>query len=58
VADDPAVYFGTPHSAGYPAVLVRLDVIDSDELFGLLRDAWLARAPKRLSRAYLEGDAG
>jgi hypothetical protein len=46
VAGDPAVYFGTPHFAGYPAVLVRLDVIDSDELFGLLRDAWL------------EGDAG
>jgi len=58
VADDPAVYFRTPHFAGYPAVLVRLDLIDSEELFDLLRDAWLARAPKRLSRAYLEGDAG
>jgi hypothetical protein len=53
VADDPAVYFRTPHFAGYPAVLVRLDVIEPDELHDLLRDAWLARVPKKLSRAYL-----
>lgn len=54
VVDDPAVYFSTPHFAGYPAVLVRLDVIDPAELHELLRDAWLARVPKKLSRAYLE----
>jgi len=53
VADDPAVYFRTPHFSGYPAVLVRLDVIEPDELRDLLRDAWLARAPKRASAAYL-----
>ncbi|MGX6607405.1 MmcQ/YjbR family DNA-binding protein [Micromonosporaceae bacterium Da 78-11] len=53
VADDPTVYFSTPHFAGYPAVLVRLDVIDPAELRDLLRDAWLARVPKRLARAYL-----
>jgi hypothetical protein len=54
VADDPAVFFTTPHFAGYPAVLVRLDVIEPAELQELLRDAWLARAPKKLTRAYLE----
>jgi hypothetical protein len=54
VADDPAVYFRTPHFAGYPAVLVRLGVIEPDELHDLLRDAWLARVPKKLSRAYRE----
>jgi hypothetical protein len=54
VVDDPAVYFSTPHFAGYPAVLVRLDVIDPAELHELLRDAWLARVPKKLARAYLE----
>lgn len=53
VADDPAVYFRTPHFAGYPAVLVRLDVIDPDELRDLLRDAWLARVPKRTAQAFL-----
>lgn len=53
VADDPAVYFRTPHFAGYPAVLVRLDAIEPDELHGLLRDSWLARVPKKLARAYL-----
>jgi hypothetical protein len=57
-AEDPAVYLRTPHFAGYPAVLVRLDVIDSGELSELLRDAWLARAPKRLARAYLDDTAG
>jgi hypothetical protein len=56
VADDPAVYFSTPHFAGYPAVLVRLEVIEPDELRDLLRDAWLARVPKKLARAYLDAN--
>jgi hypothetical protein len=56
IADDPAVYFRTPHFAGYPAVLVRLGEIEPDELHDLLRDAWLARVPKKLSRAYLEAN--
>ncbi|RQX59602.1 hypothetical protein DLJ57_02215, partial [Micromonospora chalcea] len=30
LADDPAVYFTTPHLDGYPAVLVRLDRIAVD----------------------------
>ena len=45
VADDPSVYFTTPHFNGYPAVLVRLDVISLDELEELLTEAWLAQAP-------------
>lgn len=53
VADDPAVYFTTPHFNGYPAVLVRLDAIDLDELEELLTEAWLAQAPKRLAASYL-----
>ena len=56
VADDPAVYFRTPHFAGYPAVLVRLATIEPDELHGLLRDAWLARVPKRMAKAYLDAN--
>jgi hypothetical protein len=54
VADDPAVYFTTPHFTGFPAILVRLDVIEPAELAGLLVDAWLARAPKRLASRYLQ----
>jgi len=54
VADDPDVYFTTPHFNGYPAVLVCLDQIDVAELRELLVEAWLARAPKRLAQAYLD----
>jgi hypothetical protein len=54
LADDPAVFFTTPHFDGYPAVLVRLERIESGELEELLVDAWLARAPKRLAQAYLD----
>jgi hypothetical protein len=54
LADDPAVYFTTPHFDGYPAVLLRLAAIEPDELGELLRDAWLAQAPKRLAQAYLD----
>jgi hypothetical protein len=55
VADDPAVYLTTPHFDGYAAVLVRLDAIDVAELAELVTDAWLAKAPVRLARAFLAG---
>jgi len=54
VADDPAVYFTTPHFNGYPAVLVRLDEIEAAELEELLADAWLARGPRRLAKQFLD----
>ncbi len=53
LADDPEVYFTTPHFDGYPAVLVRLERIGEAELAELLGEAWLAQAPKRLAAAYL-----
>lgn len=53
IADRPDVYFTTPHFDGYPAVLVRLEAIDRDELEELITEAWLARAPKRLAAAFL-----
>ena len=49
IADEPEVYFTTPHFDGYPAVLVRLERIGVPELKELLVEAWLARAPKRLA---------
>lgn len=54
LADDPDVYFTTPHFEGYPAVLVRLDAIGAEELRELVVEAWLARAPKRLAAAFLD----
>jgi hypothetical protein len=54
LADDPGVYFTTPHFDGYPAVLVRLDRISLPELEELIVDAWLCRAPKRLADQYVE----
>jgi hypothetical protein len=54
LADDPSVFFTIPHFDGYPAVLVHLDRIDSEELYELIVEAWLARAPKRLASQYIE----
>jgi hypothetical protein len=59
IADDPDVFFTTPHFDGYPAVLIKLPSIPLDVLEEVVVEAWLARAPKRLAREYLDGlDAG
>jgi hypothetical protein len=55
LADDPAVFFTTPHFDGYPAILVRLDRITPADLEELVTEAWLVRAPNRLASGYLEG---
>jgi hypothetical protein len=54
LADDPGVYFTTPHFDGYPAILVRLDRIGLEDLREVIVEAWLARAPKRLAKSYIE----
>jgi hypothetical protein len=48
VAAEPDVYFTTSHFDGYPAVLVRLDELDSEQLSELAEEAWACRAPRRL----------
>ena len=53
IADEPAVYFTTPHFDGYPAVLVRLAAIDERGLRELIVEAWLTQAPKRLVQEFL-----
>ena len=53
IADAPDVYFTIPHFDGYPAVLVLLEQIAPQELQELVVEAWLARAPKRLAKAYV-----
>jgi hypothetical protein len=55
LADDPDVFFTTPHFKGYPAVLVQLEKIGVDDLHEVIVEAWLCRAPKRLADAYLDG---
>ena len=58
LADDPDVFFTTPHFDGYPAVLVRLDKISLEDLEEVIVEAWLARAPKRVAREYIERELG
>jgi hypothetical protein len=53
IADDPVVYFTTPHFNGYAAILFELDRITVEELTELITDAWLARAPKKLAAEFL-----
>ncbi|MEE6139677.1 MmcQ/YjbR family DNA-binding protein [Mycobacterium sp. 050128] len=55
VADEPDIYFTTPHFDGYPAVLVKLAQIDVRGLEELITEAWLTRAPKKLVQEYLTG---
>jgi hypothetical protein len=57
LADDPRVFFTTPHFDGFPAILVRLERIDLDDLEEVVTEAWLVRAPRRLSEGYLEDSA-
>jgi hypothetical protein len=54
LADDPEVFFTTPHFDGYPAVLVKLDSVSLEILEEVIVEAWLDRAPKRLAREYAE----
>jgi hypothetical protein len=54
LADDPRVFFTTPHFDGYPAVLVRLDAITVEDLEEVIVEAWMARAPKRLAQEYVD----
>jgi hypothetical protein len=48
------VYFTTPRFDGYPAILVRLNRIELTDLQELIVEAWLARAPARLAKTYLD----
>ena len=54
LAEDPDVFFTTPHFDGYAAILVRLEEIAIADLDEVIIEAWLAGAPKRLVKAYLD----
>ena len=53
----PDRFFTEPHYNGYPAILVRLDAIDPDELAGLILAAWRLQAPKSLVKKWEVGGA-
>ena len=53
LADAAGAFFTTPHFDGYPAILVQLQPLGLPELEELVTEAWLARAPARLVKAYL-----
>ena len=57
VGDPDTPFFTTPHFNGHPSVLLRgcrVGELDRDELAEIVYDAWLARAPKRLAREWLD----
>jgi hypothetical protein len=55
IADEPRVYFTTPHFDGYPAVLVNLAEIAVPDLEELITEAWLTQAPKKIVQEFLTG---
>lgn len=61
LVQDDSPFFTTPHFDGYDAVLIRLvnlPAIGRDELAEVITDAWLARAPARLVRAWEASSRG
>ena len=48
LAADGEKFFTEPHYNGFPAILVRLPALDSDELEELIIDAWKCQAPASL----------
>jgi len=46
---DDEKFFTEPHYHGFPAILVRLPMIEVDELADLIAKAWRRQAPKGLS---------
>jgi hypothetical protein len=52
IESEPEVFFTTDHYRGYPIVLVNLPKVDLPRIEMLLRRAWFATAPKRLTKPF------
>jgi hypothetical protein len=52
LASDEQTFFTEPHYNGFPAVLVRLPVVELDQLEELIVDGWRCQAPKALVEAF------
>jgi hypothetical protein len=57
LALDGEKFFTEPHYNGFPAILVRLPLIDVDELEELLVEGWRCQAPRALVAAWERGEA-
>ena len=57
LASDPEKFFTEPHYNGFPAVLVRLPLIEVDELEELIVDAWRCQAPRALADSFERDEA-
>ena len=53
LADNPDVFFTTPHFDGHASVLVQLDRISLEDLNEVIVEAWLVRAPQPLAAQYI-----
>src|SRR6478752_6568508 len=49
---DPETYFITDHYLAYPWMLVRLSLVQEDDLRELLEDSWRRAAPQSLIDSY------
>ncbi len=52
IASEPEKFFQTPHYEAHPAMLVRLEAIDFEELEELLTEAWALSAPVKLLASF------
>ena len=49
---DHEKFFTEPHYNGYPAILVRLELIEPSELENLIIEAWRCKAPHALQENF------
>ena len=52
IAEAPTQFFTEPHYNGFPAVLVRLDAVNVEELEALLVNGWRCQAPAALVQRF------
>jgi hypothetical protein len=53
IARNPDVFFTIAHFNGFPAILILLEHISTEELDEIVTDAWLAVAPPKLTKEFL-----
>lgn len=54
----PEVFYDTPHFAGWPSILVRMDRVDDETLRSRIEAAWQMRAPRALVKEWMKGGDG
>jgi len=55
LATHPGEFFTIPHFDGYAAILIQLPAASAAALRAAITDGWLAMAPPKLARQYLDG---